>query len=289
MAAFLALMSALAVQLFNLQIVRAQELQERARRQWTSEAVIAPRRGSILDRNGTPLAVSATSYTACVSPRQVKDVQAFSRVLAPVLDLEENDIAKKASDTGKGSVILKRKLSRETAQTVKTLYARCRESGDDSLSGLYLEEDSSRYYPMGAFATQLLGLTTIDGVGQAGLEKSLDKYLSGRSGFSLTEVDGRGRALSDGAQEYIDAVDGGDVTLTMDWRQPCEAFGGKTSFEVAEEAYRLHASQPQPRNGKPSLYYVAPEKDENSSFIYTLIYSTVGDDVVGGDMFENVN
>lgn len=217
MAAFLALMSALAVQLFNLQIVRAQELQERAQRQWTSEAVIAPRRGSILDRNGTPLAVSATSYTACVSPRQVKDVQAFSRVLAPVLDLEENDIAKKASDTGKGSVILKRKLSRETAQTVKTLYARCRESGDDSLSGLYLEEDSSRYYPMGAFATQLLGLTTIDGVGQAGLEKSLDKYLSGRSGFSLTEVDGRGRALSDGAQEYIDAVDGGDVTLTIDY------------------------------------------------------------------------
>ena len=110
MAAFLALMSALAVQLFNLQIVRAQELQERAQRQWTSEAVIAPRRGSILDCNGTPLAVSATSYTACVSPRQVKDGQAFSRVLAPVLDLEENDIAKKASDTGKGSAILKRKL-----------------------------------------------------------------------------------------------------------------------------------------------------------------------------------
>ena len=82
---------------------------------------------------------------------------------------------------------------------------------------------------------------------------------------------------------------GDHPTLTMDWRQPLDAFGGKTSFEVAEEAYRLHASQPQPRNGKPSLYYVAPEKDENSSFIYTLIYSTVGDDVVGGDMFENVN
>ena len=78
------------------------------------------------------------------------------------------------------------------------------------------------------------------------------------------------------------------VTLTMDWRQPCEAFGGKTSFEVAEEAYRLHESQPQPRGGKPSLYYVTPETDENSSFVYTLVYSTVGEDVTGGDMFENV-
>ena len=82
---------------------------------------------------------------------------------------------------------------------------------------------------------------------------------------------------------------GDTPTLTMDWRQPLEAFGGKTSFEVAEEAYRMHASQPQPRNGKPSLYYVTPEKDRNSSFVYSLIYSTVGDDVVGGDMFENVN
>ena len=77
-------------------------------------------------------------------------------------------------------------------------------------------------------------------------------------------------------------------TITMDWRLPLDAFGGKSSFEVAEEAYRLHASQPQPRNGKKSLYYVTPENDENSSFIYTLIYSTVGEDAMGSDMFENV-
>ena len=81
---------------------------------------------------------------------------------------------------------------------------------------------------------------------------------------------------------------GDHPTLTMDWRAPLEAFGGKSSFEVAEEAYRLHASQPQPRNGKKSLYYVTPENDENSSFIYTLVYSTVGDDEIGGDMFEHV-
>lgn len=77
-------------------------------------------------------------------------------------------------------------------------------------------------------------------------------------------------------------------TTVMDWRAPLEAFGGKTSFEVAEEAYRLHASQPQPRNGKKSLYYVTPEDDKNSSFIYTLIWSAVGEDTVGGDLFENV-
>jgi len=77
-------------------------------------------------------------------------------------------------------------------------------------------------------------------------------------------------------------------TTVMDWRQPLSAFGGKTGFEVAEEAYRLHASQPQPRHGKPSLYYITPEDDENSSFVYTLIWSTVGEDEAGGDLFEHV-
>ena len=81
---------------------------------------------------------------------------------------------------------------------------------------------------------------------------------------------------------------GDQPTTVMDWRQPLDAFGGKTSFEVAEEAYRLHASQPQPRNDKKSLYYVTPEKDENSSFVYTLIYSTVGEDEAGNDLFEHV-
>ncbi|MBQ7454936.1 MAG: PIG-L family deacetylase [Clostridia bacterium] len=81
---------------------------------------------------------------------------------------------------------------------------------------------------------------------------------------------------------------GDSPTLTMDWRQPLSAFGGKTGFEVTEEAYLLHMSQPHDKNGKKSLYYITPEDDENSSFVYTLIYSTVGEDVLGGDMFENV-
>ena len=217
MAVFALSTLALIAQLFNLQVVRAQELQQRAQRQWTSESVVAPRRGSILDRNGVPLAVSATSYTACASPRQVKDAAAFARIVAPALETEEADIVKKVSDTSKGAVILRRKLPRETAQAVKTLCANYKASDKNWLSGLYLEEDSSRYYPMGSFATQLLGLTTIDGVGQSGLEQSLEKYLAGRSGALLSEVDGKGRALAYGAQEYIEAVDGGDVTLTIDY------------------------------------------------------------------------
>ena len=215
-AIFFALFAILGVRLFDLQIVQGNALQQRAQNQWTSESIIAPTRGRILDRNGNVLAMSATAYTLSASPRQVKDAAAMAQVLSPVLDMEASAIEKKASDTSRGGVTIKRQLSRETAQEIKTLIARDAASGEKILSGLYLEEESKRYYPMGSLACQVLGLTTIDGVGQAGLEQALDSYLSGKEGRILEEIDGKGRQLAYSASEYIAAVQGGSVTLTID-------------------------------------------------------------------------
>ena len=126
MGVFALLFAALIARLFHLQIVRAGELQTRAQTQWTSESVVSPRRGAIVDRNGELLAVSATAYTASASPRQVEQPEAFARILSPVLDLTEEQILKKISDRSKGGVVLKRQISREIAQELKTLLAELR-------------------------------------------------------------------------------------------------------------------------------------------------------------------
>ena len=73
MAAFFALFGALGGRLFYLQVIAGESLQRRAQAQWTSESVVSPLRGRILDRNGSVLAISATAYTASVNPRQVKN------------------------------------------------------------------------------------------------------------------------------------------------------------------------------------------------------------------------
>ena len=216
MALFFLLFCVLTIRLFDLTVLQAKVLQQRAQAQWTSESVVAPTRGSIYDRKGQVLALSATAYIASVSPRQVADPEAFANILAPVLEMDAAVIARRAADTSRGGVTLKRQLSRETAQQLKTMLAEARSAGSNSLNGLYLEEDSRRYYPMGAFASQLIGLTTIDGVGQSGLEQALDSYLSGKAGRVLREIDGKGRQLDYGDNEYIPAVDGGSVTLTID-------------------------------------------------------------------------
>lgn len=213
---FFLLFSALSLRLFQLQLLQAEDLQLRAQTQWTSESIIQPTRGRIYDRNGAVLAQSATAYTLCVSPRQVQDAHALAQVLASILDMDAAKIEAKAGDTSRGGVTIQRQLSRETAQEIKTLMARDASAGKHVLDGLYLEEESKRYYPMGEMACQLLGLTTIDGVGQAGLEQALDSYLSGKAGRVLEEIDGRGRELNDSASEYIAAVEGGSVTLTID-------------------------------------------------------------------------
>ncbi len=263
MALFLMLFLMLVGQLVNLQIVRGEELQGRAQNQWTSEAVIAPTRGSILDRNGNVLAMSATAYIASVSPRQVEDAEGFAETLAPVLDMDAETILKRASDTSKGGVTLKRQLTRDTAQQLRTMYAEHRAAGSKVLNGLYLEEDSRRFYPMGAFASQLLGLTTIDGVGQSGLEASLNRYLSGKSGAVLDEIDGKGREIAYGAQEYVPSVDGNTVYLTIDY--VIQSFVEQAAREAIEvnRALGIRIIVMRPDTGEILAMCVKPDYDPN--------------------------
>ena len=246
MAAFFALFGALGGRLFYLQVIAGESLQRRAQAQWTSESVVSPLRGRILDRNGSVLAISATAYTASVNPRQVKNAARFGEILSPVLNMEAEKIAAKAAQTGRSSVVLKRQLSRETAQQLKSMLAEHRQKKSDALEGLVLDEDSQRFYPYGEFLSQVIGITTIDGVGQSGLEASLNDFLSGKSGKVLGEIDGKGRALSYGKSEYIAAVNGSDVTLTID--ATIQGFCEKAAREAIEvnsaQSIRILAMNP---------------------------------------------
>ena len=264
MAVFFALFLALCGRLFQLQVLEAESLQMRAQAQWTSESTIQPTRGRILDRNGAVLAQSATAYTLSVSPRQVKDPGRMARVLAPILGMGEDELIRKVSDTSRGGVTLKRQLSRDAAQEIKALIARDAALGDPVLNGLYLEEESKRYYPMGELACQVLGLTTIDGVGQAGLEQALDSYLSGKAGRVLEEIDGKGRELDYSASEYIAAVEGGEVTLTID--ASIQSFAERAAREALSmnSAKAVRVLVMHPRTGEILAMVNKPDYDLNA-------------------------
>ena len=70
--------------------------------------------------------------------------------------------------------------------------------------------------------------------------------------------------------------------IDMDWRQPLEAFGGKTGFEVAEEGFRCHISQ------QKTDYHVEDWGPWDNS-LFGLYRSLVGPDEEKNDFFENLN
>lgn len=293
MAVFFLLFSALATRLFYLQVIAAEDLQRRAQSQWTSESAIQPTRGKILDRNGAVLAQSATAYTASVSPRQVSDAARFAAILSPVLDMEADVIERRASDITRGGATLRRQLPRETAQQLKRMKAEYAAAGDDALDGLYLEEESKRYYPMGAFATQLIGLTTVDGVGQAGLEQSLDRYLSGKAGRVLSEIDGKGRSLGYGQSAYIPAVNGGSVTLTIDAsiQSFCEQAAREALRVNNAKAVRVLAMDPATGEilamvNKPDFDLNNPPRDDLDALTERLRNRTLTDAYEPGSTFK---
>lgn len=81
--------------------------------------------------------------------------------------------------------------------------------------------------------------------------------------------------------------------ITMDWDTPLESLGGKTAFEVSRLGFDCHESQHWTWfygwiYGKNYPINAAKDIRSYSPCSYGLYQTTVGEDVVGGDFFENV-
>lgn len=195
--------------LFYIQVVQSDELQERALSQWTRDTSLSAARGSILDTTGVVLAQSGTAYKVVIWPNSIDAVERtrVATELAELLGLEYETVLAKVSDTKKQEIILARRVEREVIDQIAA-----RKLG----MGVGTAIDTKRYYPSGTLFSQLLGFTTVDGVGQSGLEQKYDKYLAGEDGRMITETDRKGNALAYGMQEIIEPVDGYNLVLTVD-------------------------------------------------------------------------
>ena len=82
----------------------------------------------------------------------------------------------------------------------------------------------------------------------------------------------------------------GENQMQMDWRQPLDAFEGKTALQVAKEAFKFHKSQQGGSVKYRGKKYVFEVKDsgwfDNSK--YGLAHTTVGLDELKNDFFENI-
>ncbi|HZJ57377.1 MAG TPA: penicillin-binding transpeptidase domain-containing protein [Clostridia bacterium] len=242
-----------------IHLVWGKELQQKAVGQWTRNLAVYPKRGMIKDRNGNILAQSGSSETIAARPSQIKDPKGVAAILAPILELDQDKLYEKLSDTKSSFVWIKRQVAREVANEVRAL----------GIKGVDFTEEPKRYYPNRDLASHVLGFTMKyaegdDGLkGQDGIELYYDKYLKGLAGKIVMETDARGREMPNNVDRYIPPMDGLNLILTID--QVVQHFTEKAVKDAMEKyaAKKVLAIVMDPNTGEVLAMVNRPNFDPN--------------------------
>ena len=161
-------------------------------------------RGTIYDRTGEPLAIGEQATTVYADPRNIVDAQRAAIMAGKALGLDANELYPTLKDRTKGFVYVARKADPTRAQALSKR----------DIPGLGFYPEELRTYPQGTVAAHVLGFAGTDNHGLDGLERSLDKTLSGRPGFETIVKDPFGRPI-DVVTSRAERP-GKNVTLTID-------------------------------------------------------------------------
>lgn len=198
-------LAVLAGRLVYIQMIVGPEYAAAAEEQRTRDITLTPRRGSIFDREGEPLAVTMDAKTVYAVPSQVTDPEGVADQLTETLGGDHKTYLEKLRKDS-DFVYIARKVDIETADALEDL----------DLAGIAFLDDSRRVYPSNELACQVLGFVGIDDEGLAGLEKYYNEALAGVEGRLIAERGRNGIPIPDGVTYEEPPVDGENLVLTID-------------------------------------------------------------------------
>jgi len=248
-----------------IQIVSGEELAQIAAHQQTRDVPVEARRGTIYDRNGNVLAMSAASFTIWARPDEVRRVRGGNEAaselqvnntvasLAAILDMEEERVHQIVTQN-RALIRVANNVNREQANQIR----------ESRLRGIEIVEGVSRHYPLGAFAAHVIGGVSDDNNGLFGIELQYDRYLSGVPGRWIKNTDMRGANLGRGIERYFSANDGLNVVLTID--EVIQHYVERTIASVKEttQADRVMSLVMDPRTGDVLAMAAYPHFDLNN-------------------------
>ena len=191
---------------FYIQVIWGQELVLRATDQWNREIPVIAARGNILDRNGQQLAGNLTTYSVFVRPNAVKDKSYAATCISEIFGLEMSSLYERLNEGNVSEITVVRQADGEL---IEQLIA-C------DIDGVYYARDNTRVYSYGDALCQTLGFTSTDGLGLSGIEKMYDGVLGGTDGEIMYTTDIVGNQTENTNIVYKSAVDGDDISLTID-------------------------------------------------------------------------
>ena len=205
-----AALAIIVVRLFFIQIIEHDAWVTKADEQHTLLETIVAERGKIYMMDGNdPVAVvlNQTVYSIIVDPMMTDLDAIHEALLKNAKDCIVADFEKLKESDNLRYYVVARNVSREAANKI----------AEEGISSVWFQENNQRVYPEGEMASGVLGFVNADGIGQYGVEGSLNGRLKGEDGLLKTISDVNNVALSIGNDNIRkSAVDGEDVVLTID-------------------------------------------------------------------------
>ncbi|QIE01951.1 peptidoglycan glycosyltransferase FtsI [Buchnera aphidicola] len=200
----------LTIRIIFLQVINSDQLIREGDLRTSRTQSLLNTRGIIKDRSGYPLAVTISVNAICANPSEIININNINnnhrwQALSDILSIPLQTILSNINNHKMSKFIyLARQVTPEVGEYIKKL----------NLPGIFLLEESKRYYPSGKIAAQLIGFTNIDGIGIEGVEKSFNTLLTGKPGKRKIRKDTNGHII-----ESIPLVEkniSNNVTLSID-------------------------------------------------------------------------
>jgi len=255
-ALLIAALAGLGFRLFDLQLLRHEQLAKRGRLNVERTFIREARRGEIRDVRGHVLATSVAVKTICADPTLMAGRQAYvARAIAPILQIPEAELAQRLTpetflDKKTGAlrtnqyVRLQRKVSFEKWEQIRAVMQKADLGVDEATltnkleraairnlrnAGIFADrmDDQLRVYPNGSLASHVLGYVGLGQVetpsgpvdvttGSAGIELQFNRALSGVAGWLSTETDKRRNELVWARDQDVPARPGQTIGLSID-------------------------------------------------------------------------
>ena len=207
------ILSLLIIRIGFIQFVQGEELKAMAYQQQSLDRKINPKRGTIYDATGKNiLAVSATVETVSVNPTNIKeeDKEKVAKAFSEIFELDYEKTLAKVKKRSSIETIVK-KVDKE-----KTDKLRIWMKENNITTGINIDEDTKRYYPNNELASHFIGFCGSDNQGLDGIEAKYEDVLKGTQGRIIKVTDAKGGEIGKEGEDYISAVDGKDIVVSID-------------------------------------------------------------------------
>ena len=204
--------------LFWLQIINGEEYRLKAERNQLSDTIVSANRGTIYDSNMKVLAQSASAWLVYINPSKIETEEQktmLANYFVENFELDRETVEKKLNRSTSGYEKIIGQITNEQKDALrKFITDNTKEYKINQIVGI--DPDTKRYYPLGSFASTVLGFTGSEDTGRAGLELKYNTELTGQAGRIITAQNALAGDMPNDYETIYDAQQGYSLQLTID-------------------------------------------------------------------------